>query len=63
QNPHWLEQLSISLLYVFIFYYLIRFVLLYLFTNYTGQVINLYLFSYLCVVEIIPLIIGVKFAI
>jgi hypothetical protein len=63
QNPLWLEQLSDSLPYLFIFFYLLRFVLLYLFTNYTGQVINLYLFSYLCVVEIIPLIIGVKFAI
>ncbi len=63
QNPLWFQQLSPYLLYVVIFYYLVRFGLLYIFTNSSGQFINLYLFSYLCVIEIIPLIVGVKFAI
>lgn len=63
QDPLWFQQVGPYLLYVVILYYLVRFGLLYLFTNSSGQFINLYLFSYLCVLEIIPLIIGVKFAI
>lgn len=63
QNPLWFQQVVPYLLYVVILYYLVRFGLLYVFTNSSGQFINLYLFSYLCVLEIIPLIIGVKFAI
>ena len=63
QNPLWFQQLGPYLLYIVIFYYLMRFGLLYIFTNSSGQFINLYLFSYLCVIEIIPLIVGVKFAI
>ena len=63
QNPLWLQLLSPYLLYIVILYYLLRFGLLYIFVNYSGQFINLYLFSYLCVIEIIPLIVGVKFAI
>ncbi|WP_373331173.1 DUF4271 domain-containing protein [Salmonirosea aquatica] len=62
QNPLWFRQLGPYLLYIAIFYYLARFGLLYIFTNSSGQFINLYLFSYLCVIEIIPLIVGVKFA-
>jgi hypothetical protein len=64
QNPLWFQQLGpLYLLYVVVFYYLVRFGLLYIFINSSGQFINLYLFSYLCVIEIIPLIVGVKFAI
>ena len=63
QSPLWFQQVGPYLLYVLILYYLVRFGLLYVFTNSSGQFINLYLFSYLCVLEIIPLIIGVKFAI
>ncbi len=62
QNPLWFQQLGPYLLYVVILYYLVRFGLLYIFINSSGQFINLYLFSYLCVIEIIPLIVGVKFA-
>jgi hypothetical protein len=62
QNPRWIDALSPYILYGVIVYYMIRMVLLYLFTNYSSRFINLYLFSYLCVLEIIPLIIGVKFA-
>ena len=63
QNPLWFQQVGPYLVYVVILYYLLRFGLLYVFTNSSGQFINLYLFSYLCVLEIIPLIIVVKFAI
>ena len=63
QNPLWFQQLMPYLLYIVVFYYLVRFGLLYIFINSSGQFINLYLFSYLCVIEIIPLIVGVKFAI
>ena len=63
QNPLWFQQVGPYLIYIAILFYLVRFGLLYVFTNSSGQFINLYLFSYLCVLEIIPLIIGVKFAI
>ena len=59
----WFQQIGPYLSYVVIFYYLVRFGLLYIFINSSGQFINLYLFSYLCVIEIIPLIVGVKFAV
>jgi hypothetical protein len=62
-NPLWFQHIIPYLVYLVIFYYLVRFGLLYIFTNSSGQFINLYLFSYLCVIEIIPLIVGVKFAI
>lgn len=58
----WFDTAQPYLLYLFIFFYIFRFALMYLFTNYSGQLINLYLFSYLCVIEIIPLIVGVKYA-
>ena len=44
---------------IFIFY-LIRFGSLYLLVNNRATTLNLYLFSYLCIVEIIPLIVGLK---
>ncbi|GHB60940.1 DUF4271 domain-containing protein [Persicitalea jodogahamensis] len=62
-NPQWLELARPYLIYGFVFYYSVRVLVLYLFSDNTGKVINLYLFSYLCVVEIVPIIIGVKFAI
>jgi len=46
----------------FVFFYLGRFIVLYLVTKPPGSLINLYLFSYLCVIEIIPLIVSAKFA-
>ena len=61
-NPLWLEWSRPYLIYGFLFYYMVRVLVLYLFSDNTGRVINLYLFSYLCVVEIVPIIIGVKFA-
>lgn len=53
-------DMQTPILYTFISFYLVRFILLFVFTNSGPLIINLYLFSYLCVVEIIPLIIGVK---
>jgi hypothetical protein len=54
--------LETQLLAPFIGFYLLKFIFLYILIKPGGSVINLYLFSYLCVIEIIPLIIGVKFA-
>ncbi len=62
-NPQWLELARPYLIYGFVFYYSMRVLVLYLFSDNSGRVINLYLFSYLCVVEIVPIIIGVKFAV
>lgn len=46
----------------FIAFYLGRLALLYLVILNRASIKNLYLFSYLCIVELIPLIIGVRFA-
>ena len=62
-NIQWLELARPYLLYGFVFYYVVRTLMLYLFSDNSGRIINLYLFSYLCVVEIVPIIIGVKFAV
>ena len=62
-NPQWLEFVRPYLIYGVVFYYSVRVLLLYLFIDNSGRMINLYLFSYLCVVEIVPVIIGVKFAV
>jgi hypothetical protein len=62
-NTQWLELTRPYLLYGFVFYYALRTLVLYLFSDNSGRLINLYLFSYLCVVEIVPIIIGVKFAV
>ncbi|HEV7348700.1 DUF4271 domain-containing protein [Telluribacter sp.] len=61
-NPLWSVDLESSLLAPFVIFYLLRFISLYILIKPVGSFINLYLFSYLCVIEIIPLIIGVKFA-
>ncbi len=45
----------------FLIFYFLRFIALYVIINPSGRFINLYLFSYLCVIEVIPLIIGMKF--
>lgn len=62
QMPVWFETAKSYIVYGFVAYYAVRFVILYVFNNYSGRFTNLYLFAYLCVTEIIPLIIGVKFA-
>jgi hypothetical protein len=61
QNPVLLEGLENPLLWGVTLYYGIRYVVLYIVLNQPGRIINLYLISYLCVVELIPLIIGIKF--
>lgn len=61
-SPAWFANIKSTVFYTFITFYLIKFILLLIFTNSGPRIINLYLFSYLCVIEIIPLIIGVKLA-
>ncbi|GAB2801812.1 hypothetical protein GCM10027275_54980 [Rhabdobacter roseus] len=61
-EPGWFESMRPFLLLPFVAFYLLRFFSLYFVTNSRASLMNLHLFSYLCVIEIIPLIIGVKFA-
>lgn len=58
----WMTSVRPFVLIPFLIFYIIRFLTLYVVTKPVGSFINLYLFSYLCVIEIIPLIIGIKFA-
>jgi hypothetical protein len=62
-NTSWLVPLRPYILFPFLIFYTARFISLYVVTKPSSSFINLYLFSYLCVIEIIPLIIGIKFAI
>lgn len=57
-----MDWLSGYLLIPFVIFYLVRTGLLYLVISGMVTVKNLYLFSYLCLVELIPLLIGVRFA-
>lgn len=59
---NWLEASRPYILLPFLFFYIARFVALYVVAKPAGSLINLYLFSYLCVIEIIPLIVSMKFA-
>jgi hypothetical protein len=59
---NWLDASRPYILFPFLFFYLARFAGLYVVAKPTGSLINLYLFSYLCVIEIIPLIVSMKFA-
>ena len=59
---NWLEASRPYILLPFLFFYVARFVGLYVVAKPAGSLINLYLFSYLCVIEIIPLIVSMKFA-
>ncbi len=59
---NWLEASRPYILLPFLFFYVARFVALYVVAKPAGSLINLYLFSYLCVIEIIPLIVSMKFA-
>lgn len=61
-GPLWLDSIRPYILIPFLIFYTIRFITLYIVTTPPGTFINLYLFSYLCVIEIIPLIVGIKFA-
>ena len=58
-TPPWSES---ALLGPLIAFYTARLALLYLVIRSVEPVKNLYLFSYLCIVELIPLIIGLRFA-
>jgi hypothetical protein len=55
----WSQNLLLAPLIAF---YTARLVLLYLVIRSIEPIKNLYLFSYLCIVELIPLIIGLRFA-
>ncbi|GAA4440372.1 hypothetical protein GCM10023091_23940 [Ravibacter arvi] len=59
--PASLEGAAVNLLWAVSVFYGIRLLLLYILLNQPGRIINLYLISYLCVVELIPLIIGIKY--
>jgi hypothetical protein len=61
-STQWLTVIRPYILVPFLIFYVGRFISLYVVTRPTTSFINLYLFSYLCVIEIIPLIIGIKFA-
>jgi hypothetical protein len=61
-GPVLLNSVRSFILVPFLLFYAIRFLALYIVSVREGSFINLYLFSYLCVIEIIPLIIGIKFA-
>ena len=61
-HTSWFIPLKPYILFPFLFFYIGRFISLYVVTKPSTSFINLYLFSYLCVIEIIPLIIGIKFA-
>jgi hypothetical protein len=45
------------------FFFIVRLILIYFTINKLTPLKNLYLFSYLCIVELIPLIVGIRFAI
>ena len=61
-HSHWMELWRPYILLPFLIFYSVRFIALYVVVKPSGTIINLYLFSYLCVIEVIPLIIGAKFA-
>ncbi|WP_031530408.1 DUF4271 domain-containing protein [Dyadobacter crusticola] len=58
----WISDMRAYVVLPFLFFYIARFIALYVVTKPPGSLINLYLFSYLCVIEIIPLIVSMKFA-
>jgi Domain of unknown function (DUF4271) len=63
-NPHSAVNVPVSyVLLPFVGFYLLR--LAWLYVTLVGRlpVKNLYLFSYLCIVELIPLVVGVRFAV
>ncbi|WP_439558932.1 DUF4271 domain-containing protein [Dyadobacter sp.] len=59
---NWISDMRAYIVIPFLFFYIGRFIALYVVTKPPGALINLYLFSYLCVIEIIPLIVSMKFA-
>lgn len=60
--PAALLQAERYLLGPVVLFFLLRLVLLYFTINKLSATKNLYLFSYLCIVELIPLVVGVRFA-
>lgn len=62
QFPAYYTFLSDHIEFVITAFYLVRVFVLYVVLLHKGTFINPYLFSYLCVTEVIPLIIGIKIA-
>ncbi|MBC7892330.1 MAG: DUF4271 domain-containing protein [Sphingobacteriaceae bacterium] len=60
--PRFSQQADEYLFVPVVFFYLLRLGLLYFSINKLASVKNLYLFSYLCIVELIPIIVGIRFA-
>lgn len=61
QFPGSIPLMKTHLIVSVVAYYSLRFVTLYILLNQSSRILNLYLISYLCVVELIPLIVGIKF--
>jgi len=61
-NAPAISGLTNILLIPFTIFYIVRLVLLYLVIMATAPIKSLYLISYLCIVELVPLLIGVRFA-
>lgn len=61
-NVHSIHWIATYLLVPFIAFYVARLVLLFLVIRSAAPIKSLYLISYLCIVELVPLLIGVRFA-
>lgn len=60
--PRFSQQTNQYVFVPVVLFYLLRLGLLYFSINKLASVKNLYLFSYLCIVELIPIIVGIRFA-
>lgn len=60
--PLALRQVETYVVVPVVLFFLARLALLYFSINKLASVKNLYLFSYLCIVELIPIIVGIRFA-
>ena len=60
--PHLAASVYNSLIFIIISFFVIRLALLFFAINKLSPLKNLYLFSYLCIVELLPIIVSVRFA-
>ncbi|MFC0184764.1 hypothetical protein ACFFJX_20520 [Pseudarcicella hirudinis] len=60
--PFILQNFEKYLLIPVVIFFILRLLLIYFTINKLTSLKNLYLFSYLCIVELIPVIIGIRFA-
>lgn len=61
-NPEIIRSANKYFFVPILLFFVLRLVLLYFTINKMATLKNLYLFSYLCIIELIPLIVGVRFA-